>query len=104
MFTYDIVEQTGQVPVVLASFTAPWSASVPIFNAAARAYFAALGGGAQRALLLYAMLKAGHKDVKLTGDEMRRLVIWMDSNGLFHGHDQELLAQAEGKVVPPSMQ
>jgi hypothetical protein len=53
---------------------------------------------------LYAMLKAGHKDVKLTGDEMRRLVIWMDSNGLFHGHDQELLAQAEGKVVPPSMQ
>jgi len=53
---------------------------------------------------LYALLKAGHKDVKLAEDEMRRLVIWMDSNGLFHGHEQDLQAQAEGKVVPPSMQ
>ena len=53
---------------------------------------------------LYAMLKAGHHDVKLSDDEMRRLVIWMDSNGLFHGHEQNLLAQAEGKVVPPILQ
>lgn len=57
MFVYDIVEQTGQEPVVLASFTAPWSASVPIFNAAARAYFASLGGGVEHALLLYATLE-----------------------------------------------
>ncbi len=53
---------------------------------------------------LYAMLTAGHHDVNLTADELRRLVIWMDSNGLFHGHEQDLLAQAEGKIVPPILQ
>ena len=53
---------------------------------------------------LYAMLATGHKDVKLGDEEMRRLVIWMDSNGLFHGHDQELLAQSEGKVIAPVLQ
>ena len=53
---------------------------------------------------LYAMLEAGHNKVKLTDDEMRRLTIWMDSNGLFHGHDQEVQAQAEGKIIPPILQ
>ena len=53
---------------------------------------------------LYAMLEAGHNKVKLTDDEMRRLTIWMDSNGLFHGHDQEVQAQAEGKLIPPILQ
>jgi hypothetical protein len=53
---------------------------------------------------LFAMLEAGHGKVKLTDEEMLRLTIWMDSNGLFHGHEQELQAQAEGKIVPPMMQ
>jgi hypothetical protein len=53
---------------------------------------------------LYALLTAGHHDVKLTPGELRRLAIWMDSNGLFHGHEQELLAQSEGKIIPPVMQ
>ena len=53
---------------------------------------------------LLAMLEAGHGKVKLTDEEQRRLAIWMDSNGLFHGHEQELLAQAEGKIVPPVME
>ena len=57
-----------------------------------------------KASKLYAMLKAGHHEVKLTDEEMWRLTIWMDSNGLFHGHEQGLLAQSEGKVVPPAMQ
>jgi len=57
MFAYDIVEETGQGAVVLASFSAPWSASVPVFNAAARAYFAALQAEAGRALYLYATLE-----------------------------------------------
>jgi hypothetical protein len=53
---------------------------------------------------LFSMLEAGHHEVKLGADELRRLAIWMDSNGLFHGHEQELQAQAEGKIVPPTMQ
>ena len=53
---------------------------------------------------LYAMLKKGHHDVALTPDEMRRITIWLDSNGLFHGHDLNLLDQALGKVVPPDME
>ena len=53
---------------------------------------------------LFAMLQAGHGEVKLSNEDMLRLTIWMDSNGLFHGHDQELQAQAEGKTVPPVMQ
>jgi len=53
---------------------------------------------------LFAMLAAGHGKVKLTDEELRRLTVWMDSNGLFHGHDQEIQAQAEGKIVPPPMQ
>ena len=53
---------------------------------------------------LFAMLAAGHSKVKLTDDEMLRLTIWMDSNGLFHGHDFNPLAQAEGKVVFPAME
>lgn len=57
MFAYDIVEETGQGPVVLAIFSAPWSASVPVFNAAARAYFAALQAEVGRALYLYATLE-----------------------------------------------
>lgn len=64
MFAYDIVEQTGQERVVLASFTAPWSASVPIFNAAAHAYFAARGGGPGRALYLYATLEDDSEPVR----------------------------------------
>ncbi|MBI5834102.1 MAG: NPCBM/NEW2 domain-containing protein [Armatimonadetes bacterium] len=51
---------------------------------------------------LYDLLKKGHHDVKLDADEWRRLTIWMDSNGLFFGHEHELMAQAEGKVVLPS--
>jgi len=53
---------------------------------------------------LFAMLTAGHGKVKLTDDELLRLTVWMDSNGLFHGHDQDIQAQAEGKIVPPPMQ
>ena len=52
---------------------------------------------------LYQMLKKGHHDVQLAPDEWRRLAIWMDSNGLFHGHDVDIDAQAEGKVVPIPM-
>jgi hypothetical protein len=53
---------------------------------------------------LFAMLEAGHGKVKLSDDERLRLTLWMDSNGLFLGHDHDVLAQAEGKIVPPVLQ
>ncbi|MDR2849105.1 MAG: NPCBM/NEW2 domain-containing protein, partial [Verrucomicrobiota bacterium] len=33
---------------------------------------------------LYPMLKAGHHEVKLEQEELARLSLWLDSNGLFH--------------------
>ena len=53
---------------------------------------------------LYAMLSKGHHDVKLTDEEMRRLVIFMESNAAYFGHDHDTDAQAEGKVVYPVLQ
>lgn len=56
-----------------------------------------------RASKLYRMLKAGHHDVTLSDDAWRRLIIWMDSNMLFFGHDAEILRQAAGEIVPIPM-
>ena len=53
---------------------------------------------------LYPMLKKGHNDVELTSGEMRRIIVWLDSNGLFHGHDLHLKEQALGHIVSPDME
>jgi len=53
---------------------------------------------------IYPMLKKGHNDVELTSEEMRRLAIWLDSNGLFHGHDLYLKEQSLGQVISPDME
>ena len=53
---------------------------------------------------LYAMLAKGHHDVKLTDEEMRRLVLFMESNASFLGHDHDARAQADGWVVYPMLQ
>jgi len=52
---------------------------------------------------LYQMLRKGHHDVKLTDDEWRRLIIWLDSNCTFFGHEAEIEKQAAGEVVPIPM-
>jgi hypothetical protein len=57
MLAYDVVERVDQTLVALASFTAPWAASVPIFHDLARAYFALRGPGPARELLFYATLE-----------------------------------------------
>lgn len=38
-----------------------------------------------RASKLYAMLRGGHKDVKLSPEEMNRLIVWLDSVSQFYG-------------------
>jgi hypothetical protein len=53
---------------------------------------------------LYAKLAKGHHDVKLSEDERLRLVLFMDSNAAYFGHDHDIPAQAEGRVVPPVLQ
>ena len=50
------------------------------------------------------MLDAGHHGVKLTPEERERLVIWMDSNGQYLGHCDDIEKQRDGKCVPPVMQ
>ena len=54
-----------------------------------------------RASRLFAMLKKGHHGVKLSEEEMRRLVVFMDASGAYIAHDFDAAAQKEGKVVEP---
>jgi len=50
---------------------------------------------------LYWMLKKGHHDVKLTPEEWERMLIYMESNAQFLGHDHKVDEQREGKCVQP---
>ena len=50
---------------------------------------------------LYRTLKAGHHGVKLTDEEMRRLVVFMDAGGAYIAHDFDAEAQKAGKIVEP---
>ena len=62
------------------------------------AYTAPQSTGA-KASPLYALLKNGHHDVKLTPEEWERLLIFMGSNAQYVGHDYDVDAQRDGKVV-----
>lgn len=48
---------------------------------------------------LYALLKKGHHDVSLTPDEWERLLVFMGSNAQYVGHDHDVDAQRDGKIV-----
>ena len=52
---------------------------------------------------LYKMLAEGHKDVKLSDEDMRRIVLFIESNASFLGHDVAPVAQAEGWIVHPTL-
>jgi len=53
---------------------------------------------------LYAMLAKGHNGVKLTEADLQRLVLFMESNASYFGHDHDIQAQAAGQVVSPVLQ
>ncbi|NQT87699.1 hypothetical protein HQ560_13095 [bacterium] len=57
-----------------------------------------------RASKLYPMLKKGHHDLKLTTSEMLRITLWLDNNCIFFGHEDDIVAQAQGKVIFPSLE
>lgn len=61
--------------------------------------------GAQ-ASKLYQMLKKGHHKVKLSPEEMHRIVLWLDSSSLFYGvYEKEGgEAQLRGEVVMPTLE
>jgi hypothetical protein len=52
-----------------------------------------------RASKLYAMLKSGHHDVKLSAADLRRITLWLDCNSDFYGAYHDLEAQARGEIV-----
>ena len=52
---------------------------------------------------LYKMLSGGHKGVKLSPEEMRRITCWLDCNSVFYGAYQEAPEQAKGALVWPKL-
>jgi hypothetical protein len=50
------------------------------------------------------MLTKGHHGLKLSGDDMHRLTLWLDCNSDFYGGYDRLEEQKEGKVVWPSLE
>jgi hypothetical protein len=57
-----------------------------------------------RASRLLSLLDNGHHDVKLSPDELRRIIVWLDANSDFFGAYEDVEAQALGKVVRPKLQ
>jgi len=52
---------------------------------------------------LYKMLAKGHNDMKLTDEEFRRFIIWIDANTNFYAAYLNIEAQAKGRVVQPKL-
>ena len=53
---------------------------------------------------LYAVLKGGHHGVKLSSDEWRRIVLFLDSHAAYIAHDHDARGQCEGKVIQPALE
>ena len=53
---------------------------------------------------LYQLLKAGHHDVKLSPQEMRRLTLWLDCNSNFYGAYFDLDKQMSAELVKPDLE
>lgn len=56
-----------------------------------------------RASKLFALLTAGHHDVELTPEELRRITLWLDGNSMFYGAYHDIMAQAKGESVAPRL-
>lgn len=59
-----------------------------------------------RASKLYALLSKGHKNVKLSDEEMHRIVLWLDSVSLFYGvyEPEGQAAQLLGQPAKPTLE
>jgi hypothetical protein len=56
-----------------------------------------------RASRLLPLVDKGHYDVKLSPDERRRIVLWLDANSDFFGAYEDVEAQARGEAVRPKL-
>jgi hypothetical protein len=56
-----------------------------------------------RASRLWPLLDRGHYDVRLSAEDSRRLIVWLDANSDFFGAYENTAAQARGEVVPPRL-
>jgi hypothetical protein len=59
--------------------------------------------GAQAAPLAK-YLGPGHHGVKLSDDDLHRMTLWLDCNSEFYGSYENIEAQAQGKVVRPTLE
>ncbi len=57
-----------------------------------------------RASALLPYLDDRHYGVQLTPEEFQRVTLWLDCNSEFYGTYEDTLAQAQGKIVPPSLE
>lgn len=57
-----------------------------------------------KASKLLPLLKNGHKDVQLSKEEMRKIVLWLDCNSDFFGSYEHLEQQAQRHVVQPTLE
>ena len=53
---------------------------------------------------LYQKLEKGHKNVKLTDDELHRLALWLDCNSDFYGTYENIEAQRRGETINPILE
>ena len=66
-----------------------------------KTYPGKFGANASR---LYPHLKNGHKNVQLTAEEMRSVILWLDCNSDFYGTYENLEAQRQGEIVYPVLE
>jgi hypothetical protein len=57
-----------------------------------------------RASKLLPLLDKGHYDVKLSPEELRRIIVWLDANSDFFGAYEDAEAQARAEPVQPKLQ
>lgn len=56
-----------------------------------------------RAAPLLPYLEPSHYGVQLSGDEFRRITLWLDCNSEFYGAYHDIQAQARGEIVRPQL-
>jgi hypothetical protein len=57
-----------------------------------------------RASKLLPLLDNGHYDVRLSPEELRRIIVWLDANSDFFGAYENVHAQAQAELVQPKIQ
>jgi hypothetical protein len=57
-----------------------------------------------RASPLLQLLDKGHEGVKLPEEDLYRIAVWLDCNSDFFGSYENIDAQAQGKIVLPTLQ